>query len=408
MPAASNLQTTKPSSSSDSINMSIPEKELRRLCGRAIHQYQMIGDGDQILVGVSGGKDSLVLLKFLLDRRARTPIDYRVVAVHLDLGYEDPQNKVKLKKLFEEWEVEHHFEITDFAPVAHSDINYKRPCFFCSRLRRRRLFELAREFGCSKVALGHHRDDLNATLLMNIIYSGEISTMLPVQEFFGGLLTIIRPLCMVPEDKVRQVARRWKLPLLASGCPSDGQSRRTTVQRLIDDLHRTNDKVKGNIFRSLSNFRPDYLLPGNSHFPIIGNSRSESPSPAEREEAEVMDQEQRTRTRVYFQTKVHLQAGNRKLTDLSSKNLSLKGLYVETKEQFEIGTPVDISIELTGTTSLVSLKMKGNVARLDKLGMGIDFVEVDLDSFFHLRNIIKYNVDDSDNIDDEMTSKPAF
>ena len=211
--------------------MSYSIKYFNRLAGKAVHGYQMISDGERILVGLSGGKDSLALLKYLADRRRRTPISYELVAVHLDLGYENADQKEILLDHVRGMDVEHYFESTDYAPLAHTSINRENPCFLCSKLRRKRLFQLAGEKNCRKVALGHNRDDLIQTLLLNIFYSGEISTMVPVQSFFNGLLTVIRPLCMVPEDRIQKWSRSgnslfWKMTARARKIRKDPISRR--------------------------------------------------------------------------------------------------------------------------------------------------------------------------------------
>lgn len=121
-----------------------------------------------------------------------------------------------------------------------------------------------------------------------------------------------------------------------------------------------------------------------------------------------MDSEQRRRTRVNFETKVKLVAGQQTFTQLASKDLSMKGIFVETNAQLPLGTAVDITIELLGTTSNVALWMKGRVARSTPEGLGLDFTEVDLDSFFHLRNIVMYNSGDPGDVDSELATRPAF
>lgn len=121
-----------------------------------------------------------------------------------------------------------------------------------------------------------------------------------------------------------------------------------------------------------------------------------------------MNEEQRKRTRVAFRALVTLTVADRTMENLSSRDLSLKGLYVETEDTLPIGTEVKIHLQLTGGTSELFINMQGVVARVDKLGMGIDFQEVDLESFFHLRNIIRYNTGDPAGVDDELVKKPAF
>ncbi|MBF0527660.1 MAG: PilZ domain-containing protein [Deltaproteobacteria bacterium] len=387
--------------------------ELTRLAGRAMHDYRMIQDNDRVLVGLSGGKDSLVLLEHLNRRLARIPISYHLVVAHLNPGYEDPIQTARLREFVGALKLEHYFEDTDFARTAHSSLNRENPCFLCARLRRQRLFELARQSNCTKVALGHHREDLIETLLLNIFYSGEISTMHPAQRFFDGLLTVIRPLCLVPEETIKQVARAWNLPVTTQACPSAHQSKRSEIKEIINTLAGKNQKVKGNMLRALSNVRTDYLL---KVFPAEQGERrsghlTDRHQPLQKlnsQEAEDMDSNQRRRTRVPFETTVKIVAGEQVLDNLASRDLSMKGMFLETETTLPLDTPVDITVELTGATSEVALRMKGRVVRVSPHGMGIDFTEVDLDSFFHLRNIVMYNAGDPGDVDSELATRPAF
>jgi tRNA 2-thiocytidine biosynthesis protein TtcA len=151
--------------------------------GKALHRHNMISDGDRIVVGVSGGADSLTLMFILMERLTRIPINYELFAVYIDPGFEGSfaeALEIYCKKIGFLLRVEH----TDYGVLGHSPENRENPCFLCSRLRRKRLFEIADELGCNKLALGHNKDDIIETLFMNICYAGEISTMLPVQTFF--------------------------------------------------------------------------------------------------------------------------------------------------------------------------------------------------------------------------------
>ncbi len=235
------------------------EKEIRSLVGKAIHRYGLIQEGDRILVGVSGGKDSLTLLHLLKERLKRVPIHYELVTVHIDLGF-DPGRAEILKDYFEKEGLSYHIEFTDIGRRANSPENRENPCFLCSWERRKRIFQLANRLKCNKVALGHHKDDIIETLLINIFYSGEISTMLPLQSLFKGKITLIRPLSLVEEKKIERFARAMNLPFGPSGCPSSGRTKRREVKEIIEALSRKNQRVKGNIFRSLSNIKMDYML----------------------------------------------------------------------------------------------------------------------------------------------------
>ena len=235
------------------------EKEIRSLVGKAIHCYGLIQDGDRILVGVSGGKDSLTLLHLLKERLKRVPINYELFPVHIDLGFSSERAEV-LKDFFERQGLSYHIEFTDIGRKANSPENRENPCFLCSWERRKRLFQLANRLKCNKVALGHHKDDIIETLLLNIFYSGEISTMLPLQSLFKGKITIIRPLSLLEEKKIQRFAREIGLPYGPSGCPSSGKTKRKEVKEIIEALSKKNHRVKGNIFRSLSNIKLDYTL----------------------------------------------------------------------------------------------------------------------------------------------------
>jgi tRNA 2-thiocytidine biosynthesis protein TtcA len=235
------------------------QKEIRSLMGKAIHQYGLIQDGDRILVGVSGGKDSLSLLHLLHERRKRVQTHYELIPVHIELGF-NPERANILKDFFEVQGLPYHIEFTDIGKRANSSENRENPCFLCSWERRKRLFQLAYRLKCNKVALGHHKDDLIETLLLNIFYSGEISTMVPIQTLFKGKITLIRPLALIEEKKIERFAREMGLPFGPSGCPSSGRTKRKEVKELIETLGKKNRKVKGNIFRSLFNIKLDYLL----------------------------------------------------------------------------------------------------------------------------------------------------
>jgi tRNA 2-thiocytidine biosynthesis protein TtcA len=226
--------------------------------GKAIHARRMVEDGDAILVAVSGGKDSLALLWLLRERIRRVPIDYRLVAVHVDPGF-GADSAGRLESFLRGHGFEHRIIRSDFGPRAHSPENRENPCFLCSRLRRKALFEAAAELGCNKIAFGHHKDDLIETFFLNLFYGASVSTMLPVQELFGGGLKVIRPLYMVDEDLVRRYALAMAWPEIELGCPTAGSSRREAVKQMLNRFYRTNRKIKGNIFHALHNVIPEYL-----------------------------------------------------------------------------------------------------------------------------------------------------
>ena len=229
---------------------------ISKRVGRAIMDYGMIDDGDRIAVAVSGGKDSLALLRILNDRRAFVPIKYELLAVHIDTGY--PRScAAKLKRYFTKLGVDYHIEkIDEIRRMKPRDIT----CFWCSWNRRKALFKVADRFHCSKVALGHHKDDIIETILMNLFFQGEISAMAAKQELFKGKIKLIRPFAYVEEHMIKRFAREERLPHEACVCPNSVTSNRARVGRIISEIKRVCPDVKTNIFRSVQRIKKDYLL----------------------------------------------------------------------------------------------------------------------------------------------------
>lgn len=219
----------------------------------------MIHDGDRIAVGLSGGKDSWALAYLLAERLGRVPVKYTLCPIHIDLGFDSRGSEI-IRDYARQlgWTV--RIEHTDFGALAHSDANRENPCFLCARKRRQRLFEVADELGCTKLALGHNKDDLIETLFINIFYAGEMSTMLPSQPFFNGRFTVIRPLAYADEETLLRFSRQMAWPIVPNPCPSAGHSRRGEIKELLQRLYHGNRKVKGNIFNAMRNIRPEYLL----------------------------------------------------------------------------------------------------------------------------------------------------
>jgi tRNA 2-thiocytidine biosynthesis protein TtcA len=229
---------------------------ISKRVGRAIMDYKMIAEGDKIAVAVSGGKDSLTLLRVLNDRKAFVPIKYELVAMHIDLGY--PRSYAKpLEKYFKKIGVSYHIEKVDtLKKTRRKDIN----CFWCSWNRRKALFESANRLRCSKVALGHHKDDIVETILLNLFFQGEISAMSPKQELFKGKIVLIRPLAYVEENMIKRFAREEKIPHDSCRCPNSVTSNRTRMGSIIAELKKVCPEVKTNIFKSVKRIKKDYLL----------------------------------------------------------------------------------------------------------------------------------------------------
>ena len=237
----------------------ILSRQVNRRIGKAMHDYAMLSDGDRVLVAVSGGVDSMVLAWLLAMWRAKAPIDYSVHAVNVDAGHWRPElNTVRPAETIAAQMAQFNIEFSVVKGEPPGD--ERLGCFSCARQRRKQLFELAREGGYTKIALGHHKDDLVETLFLNMLYSGNISTMVPRQDLFDGRLALIRPLAYLEKDEVRLIARRVGIRTVESLCPMAGDTRRETVRKMLDSVYREVPGAKSSIFASLANIRHDYIL----------------------------------------------------------------------------------------------------------------------------------------------------
>jgi len=229
---------------------------ISKKVGRAIADYDMIAHGDKVAVAVSGGKDSLSLLQILNDRRRFVPIKYDLLAIHIDLGYPCMHPKL-LGKYFEDNGYNYLIEKVDILQgKTRKDIS----CFWCAWNRRKAIFELASKNGCSKIAFGHHKDDIVETILLNLFFRGSYSAMNPKQELFNGKITIIRPLAYVEEKEIVKLAKQLNFPHEKCSCPNSVNSQRTHVEKIIRELEKTCPQIKTNIFRAIKRIKKDYLL----------------------------------------------------------------------------------------------------------------------------------------------------
>ena len=219
----------------------------------------MLHDGDRIILGVSGGADSLTMMWMLVERLPRIPINFELFPVYVDPGFEGGFSE-SLKTYTADIGLSLRVELTDYGILGHSAVNRENPCFLCSRLRRKRLFEIADELGCNKLALGHNKDDIIETFFLNICYAGEISTMVPSQKFFQEKFTVIRPLAYADGNLIRAFAGEQRFPEFVNPCPSAKHSKRQEIKVVLNQLYRSNKKIKGNIFRAMSRVKLDYLL----------------------------------------------------------------------------------------------------------------------------------------------------
>ncbi len=220
--------------------------------GLAINRFNMIGENDRIIVAVSGGKDSLTLLKSLVDRKMWVPMKYEIVAINVqsDMHCSGCIHKETLKDLFEQMKIEYHFEEIEILKMLKEkgkDLN----CFFCSWNRRKVLFLATKKYNCNKIAMGHHMDDVIHTILMNLIVHGRIEGMDPKVSFFNGEFELIRPLFFVREEETRKFVNLNNLPHNFCKCPEASKNLRVEMRRLVEIMNSINKKAYLNIFSSL-------------------------------------------------------------------------------------------------------------------------------------------------------------
>jgi tRNA 2-thiocytidine biosynthesis protein TtcA len=233
--------------------------QTNKRIGQAMHDYSMLSDGDQVLVAVSGGIDSLVLAWLLNYWQKKAPVKYDLRAVHIDMNIwsqemDVPSPVTQVKEQMQLTGVSLHIEKS--LPLPEE----KRTCFSCSKLRRKQLFDLASHFKCNKIAFGHHKDDLLETLFINMFYSGNISTMVPVQELFSGRLSVIRPLAYIEKQEVQEIATKIGLSAVSNLCPLAGNTKREKVQKMLQDIYGQIPGAKASLFASMKNVREGYML----------------------------------------------------------------------------------------------------------------------------------------------------
>ncbi len=236
------------------------EKRISRKISRAILEYKMIEPDDKVLVAVSGGKDSMTLLYHLLRKEGGFPIDFTVGAIHIQSDFCSCGRKIGMDDVIEKWGTA--YANRKVPVIARLKPGKKMNCYWCSTQRRMELMKYATENGYSKIALGHHQDDILETFFMNMVYKSELSTMLPILKYDNYPHTVIRPLVLVKEREIVEFAAEKGLANLVCTCPYGTRSKRKDIKKAVDFLTDGADYMRDNIFRAMSNPVPDYL-PGS-------------------------------------------------------------------------------------------------------------------------------------------------
>ncbi len=241
--------------------MSRLEKKLLHDAGRAIADFRLIDPGDRILVGVSGGKDSFTMLHLLQQLQRSAPVDFSLVACNLDQGHPGfPAAELEAYLRSTGAEVRMLREDT-FSIVKRLVPEGETTCSVCSRLRRGILYNAARELGCTKIALGHHRDDLIESLLMSMFFTGKIRSMPPRLVSDDGRNVVIRPLCYAAEADIAAFAEERKFPIIPCDlCGSQENLQRKRVKALLTQLDAEHPGVRASLLGAMGNVMPEHLL----------------------------------------------------------------------------------------------------------------------------------------------------
>ena len=238
------------------------EARIAKKTTQAIKDFNLIEDGDRVMVGLSGGKDSWALIQILDELRRRAPIRFSLIAVNVDSGYKEYKHDV-IARTCEERGWEYRIEHTSIGEVMDDLLEANAtPCSLCARLRRGVLYRIASEVGATKIALGHHLDDFIETLLLNLFFAGALKAMPARLVSDNGEHTVIRPLVYVEEAEARLYAKERALQIIGCCCPACGDLslQRQRVKRLITDLEIEHAGVKQSMLKALANVMPRHLL----------------------------------------------------------------------------------------------------------------------------------------------------
>ena len=239
------------------------EKLFKKICrkiGTTMRDHHLISEGDHVLVGLSGGKDSMILLQVLAERKASLPFDFKITAAHISAETVDYQVDLAALRAFCK-AIHIDFIEGTINPDIKSD-SKKAPCFICSWHRRKALFKLTKQLNCNKLAFGHHRKDALETLLMNMIYHGSISSLPYSLDMFDKRIQLIRPLLDIEEGLLEDYAKSDRLVVVEKTCEYDTQNQRERMAGLLSDIEKIHGKGPFNMFKSMGKVCEEYL-PGS-------------------------------------------------------------------------------------------------------------------------------------------------
>ncbi len=226
-------------------------KDLFAKIRKASRDYGLIEENDTIAIGLSGGKDSTLLLYAMAVLKRTLPCDFNIKAVSLDLGWGN--DYTEMRAFCEKLEVPFEIIPSEIGPLIFNERKEKNPCSLCARMRRGAINGWAHDNGCNKVALGHHMDDVIETLLMSLFYEGHMQTFAPRAYLTRSDVTVIRPMVYVSEHDITKIGRQIGIPIIKNLCPADGYTTRSNIKHLLTNLQQDNPRVKERMMSAVEN-----------------------------------------------------------------------------------------------------------------------------------------------------------
>lgn len=226
-------------------------QKMLSIMRKGIAKYKMIKNGDKIAVGVSGGKDSVSLLKLLAEYKKFSPEQFSLIAITIDLNFKDnPADFSPIKELCKQLDIPFIVEKTDISEIVFELRKETNPCALCSKMRKGALYDVAVKNGCNKVALGHHSNDVTDTMLLSLFYEGRLSTFAPKSFLNRTGLTLIRPLILAREQEITSFAKT--LPIVKNKCPADKNTKRQIVKEIVANISKEVPNIREMMFTALT------------------------------------------------------------------------------------------------------------------------------------------------------------
>ena len=218
---------------------------------RAVDDYEMISEGDIVGVGISGGKDSILLFSALIEMQRFYPKKYEIIGLTVDLGFDTPLETKEIEEISQKHNIRYEVIKTDIKEIVFDIRKEENPCSLCAKMRKGALIDAAKEYGCNKIALGHNYDDVIETFFLKLFYEGNIGCFSPVTYLDRRDITQIRPLMYIPESEIKSIVKRLSLPVFKNPCPAAGETKRQEVKELVSGLKKKYPDLKERVFGGL-------------------------------------------------------------------------------------------------------------------------------------------------------------